>query len=148
MGLAGSTLPLVKEWLVSLSPKELDDWVAKVKAGTADPVTLRVKYDNTKYVDYVFPIFNADGEIDTTKIKVTTDEEGNVYWEQICAIAPGMMLSKAKAVAEGIDISKYTIVTLDGAEYVLLERGMITRSRRSVETTCTLSSAPRPITPC
>ena len=109
MSLAGSTIDMVKEWQVSLSPKELQDWV-----DAGNTLTLRVTADNNKYVDYIFP---KDGMI------TDTDEAGNVTWTQSAHIAPGMMVSKDKAEAAGIDVSKYDKVTMDGVEYYILGAG-------------------------
>ena len=110
MSLVGSNIDIVKEWLVSLSPGELEDWVNK-----GNTLKLRLKSDNNTYIDYVFP--DEQGMTDNT------DEFGNVLWTKTASIAPGIMLTKTKAAAAGIDTTKYKTVSMDGTEYVLLGEG-------------------------
>lgn len=110
MGLVGSSIDLIKEWLVSLSPQELQDWVDK-----GNTLTLRVTIDDDQYVDYTFPVEEG--------METITDEHGNVDWKRTVNIAPGILLNKTKAIAEGIDTTKYSTVTIDGTEYCVLGDG-------------------------
>ncbi len=110
MSLVGSTIDLIKEWMVSLSPRELTDWV-----NAGNTLTLRVTKDKSSYMDYTFP--SEEG------MTSSTDDYGNVYWKQTAAIAPGILLSKTKAEAAGIDTSDYKSVTVDGTVYYVLDEG-------------------------
>ena len=109
MQLVGSRIDLVKEWLVSLSPEELADWVSK-----GNKLKLRVTTDGDKYVDCEFP---KEGMI------IESDEAGNVLWKQTVSIAPGLMVSESHAIQSGIDVSKYKSVTLDETTYYILGEG-------------------------
>lgn len=140
MALVGSSIDLVKEWLVSLEPSELEDWV---KAGNT--LTLRVTVDSNKYIDFTFPSTdsivkdednNITGLQDSETMTIQSDD-GNVTWKESCAIAPGIMLERDLAAAEGIitkttdaetgdvnyNYGSYKTVTIGSDIYVVLSEG-------------------------
>ena len=112
MGLDESHLDVRKDWNDTLDPQQL---LNLLDSEPDYKVVLHIRNDNNEYVPVtITPVVTRDE--DGKAISATWPTE-KVY------IAPGVMLSVAKATAKGINTDNYKKVTYNGTTYVILESG-------------------------
>jgi len=111
MGLDESKVRVKKAWDVSLDPVQLTRFLAENKDYKAQLAVKNPEGDSVPVTIKADPVTkNPDGTY-------VSDNTKDVY------IAPGVMLSEAKAIEKGVDLTKYPALTYDRTTYYLLETG-------------------------
>ena len=141
MGLEDTMLKVRKKWVVDLQIRQLVEYLYDTSTGNPKPIVINFdlyRSDVSGLYKRIPLGWDQNGEgtgftwADALQpVTITTGETSRTYyvgtvWEKDFDIAIGLMLSRAEALARGLDLTdtvKYRPVTYNGGQYYVLETG-------------------------